>query len=106
MRFLRILPEVWARTSCSLSNFTRNMAFGRSSVTVPGNSIMSSLGIHPPYPKNRAPKCESGPSGPSQIQRFKGRERLERGLCDQKARPNPSIHIQVAPGKQIEDLLL
>src|SRR6201747_330588 len=43
MRFLRILPLVWARMTCSLSSFTRNMAFGRSSVTMPLNSIISSL---------------------------------------------------------------
>src|SRR5580658_345179 len=47
MRFLRILPLVCARIWCSLSSFTRNMALGSSSVTVPLNSIMSSLGIRP-----------------------------------------------------------
>src|SRR3954447_11912867 len=47
IRFLRILPLVWARIECSLSNFTRNMALGRSSITVPLNSIISSFDIRP-----------------------------------------------------------
>src|SRR5579875_3328165 len=47
MRFLRILPLVWARITWSLSSFTRNIAFGNSSVTVPENSIISSLDICP-----------------------------------------------------------
>src|SRR6266404_750821 len=45
MRFLRILPEVWARTSWLLSSLTRNIAFGSSSVTVPENSMRSSFAI-------------------------------------------------------------
>src|SRR5690606_29840004 len=48
MRFLRILPEVCASTSWLLSSFTRNIALGSSSVTVPENSIRSSLAIYPP----------------------------------------------------------
>src|SRR5271163_424488 len=32
---------------CSLSSFTRNMAFGSSSITVPLNSIISSFDIRP-----------------------------------------------------------
>ena len=46
MRFLRILPEVCARTSCSLSSLTRNIALGSNSVTVPENSIRSSFAIN------------------------------------------------------------
>src|SRR5580692_839011 len=45
MRFLRILPEVWVRTSWPFSSFTRNIALGKSSVTVPSNSSNSSLAI-------------------------------------------------------------
>src|SRR5579863_9860255 len=47
MRFLRILPAVWAMISCPFSSFTRNVALGRSSLTVPGNSSSSSLAIMP-----------------------------------------------------------
>src|SRR5271156_3802652 len=43
MRFLRILPLVWAKMTCSLSSLTRNIALGSSSVTMPLNSIISSL---------------------------------------------------------------
>src|SRR3979490_1079907 len=47
MRFLRILPLVCARMECSLSSFTRNIALGSNSMTVPLNSIMSSFDIRP-----------------------------------------------------------
>src|SRR3546814_610514 len=49
MRCLRILPAVWASTSWSLSSFTRNIALGSSSTTVPWNSSRSSLAICPSY---------------------------------------------------------
>src|SRR5689334_4718805 len=52
MRFLRILPEVWARIVWSLSSFTRNIALGSSSDTTPVNSIRSSLAIRPPAGEN------------------------------------------------------
>src|SRR5580658_5297419 len=45
MRFLRILPAVWAIISCSFSSFTRNVALGSSSTTKPGNSSNSSFDI-------------------------------------------------------------
>src|SRR5690606_18532855 len=48
MRFLRILPAVWAMISCSFSSLTRNVALGSSSVTVPGNSSSSSFDIQHP----------------------------------------------------------
>src|SRR5215831_7807298 len=44
MKFLRILPEIWARTSCPLGRATRNMVPGRTWVTEPISSIGSSLG--------------------------------------------------------------
>src|ERR1700722_13693016 len=48
MRFLRILPAVWAIISWSpVSSFTRKVAFGSSSLTVPGNSNSSSFAIPP-----------------------------------------------------------
>src|SRR5215469_11305110 len=47
MRFFRILPAVWATISCPFSSFTRNVALGRSSLTVPGNSRSSSFAIRP-----------------------------------------------------------
>src|SRR6266699_1427424 len=45
MRFLRMRPAVWAMISCSFSSLTRNVAFGSSSVTTPGNSSNSSFAI-------------------------------------------------------------
>src|SRR4051812_36195495 len=45
MRFLRILPAVWAIISCPFSSFTRKVALGSNSETVPGNSSNSSLAI-------------------------------------------------------------
>ena len=45
MRFLRILPAVWQSTTWSFSNVTRNIAFGRTSLTTPLNSIRSSFAI-------------------------------------------------------------
>src|SRR5215467_3151188 len=48
MRFLRMRPAVWAMISCSFSSLTRNVAFGSSSVTTPGNSKSSSFAIHSP----------------------------------------------------------
>ena len=38
MRKRRILPATWPRTTWSLSSFTRNIAFGRASMTSPSNS--------------------------------------------------------------------
>src|SRR5207245_474770 len=45
MKFIRILPEMCARIVWPLSNWTRNMAFGSVSATVPCASITSSLAI-------------------------------------------------------------
>src|SRR5690242_9905128 len=45
MRFLRILPAVCAMISWPFSSFTRNVALGSSSETIPGNSSNSSLAI-------------------------------------------------------------
>src|SRR5689334_5523959 len=59
MRFLRILPEVWARIVWSLSSFTRNIALGSNSSTTPLNSIRSSLAIRPPV--GASTKDKSGP---------------------------------------------
>src|SRR6266508_2977211 len=42
---MRILPEIWASTLCPFSNFTRNIALGSVSSTVPMTSIASSFGI-------------------------------------------------------------
>src|SRR5690554_6012172 len=45
MKFIRILPEIWAKTLCPFSNSTRNMAFGNGSTTMPSTSMASSLAI-------------------------------------------------------------
>src|SRR5579863_5679400 len=44
-KFLRILPETWARTRCLFSNSTRNIAFGNGSITVAMTSMASSFGL-------------------------------------------------------------
>ena len=46
MKFLRILPEIWASTSWPLGNATRNIVPGSTCVTEPVNSIGSSLATH------------------------------------------------------------
>jgi hypothetical protein len=43
MRCIRILPELWARTSWPLSVFTRKVAFFRDSTTVPSSRIACSF---------------------------------------------------------------
>src|ERR1700730_10257338 len=43
MKFLRILPETWARTRCLFSSSTRNMALGNGSITVAITSMASSF---------------------------------------------------------------
>src|SRR6266567_545375 len=54
MRFLRILPAVWAIISCPFSSLTRKVALGSNSETVPGNSSNSSLAIRVLCRKGRA----------------------------------------------------
>src|SRR5947208_16991517 len=52
---MRIFPEMWASTLCPFSSWTRNMAFGNGSTTVPSSTIASSLGLGrfgPPGGKN------------------------------------------------------
>ena len=44
MKCMRIFPEMCARTLWPLSSWTRNIAFGRGSITVPSTSIASSFG--------------------------------------------------------------
>src|SRR3954463_16181750 len=48
MRFLRILPAVWAMMTWSLAtSFTRKVALGSNSSTIPSNSSCSSFAISP-----------------------------------------------------------
>ena len=42
---MRIFPEMWARTLCPFSSSTRNMAFGRGSMTVPFEHDRVFLGL-------------------------------------------------------------
>src|SRR5438270_7218125 len=42
---MRIFPEMWASTLCPFSSWTRNIAFGSGSTTVPSSTIASSLGL-------------------------------------------------------------
>jgi hypothetical protein len=39
MKRLRILPEIWARTRCSLARATRNMVPGNTDMIVPSTAI-------------------------------------------------------------------
>src|SRR5918994_2613793 len=73
MRFLRILPEVWARIVWSLSSFTRNLALGSSSDTTPVNSIRSSLAIRPPVGIEELKRPENG--------LWKGFSQLDQGIA-------------------------
>src|SRR5438270_10844908 len=50
---MRIFPEMCARTSWPLSSSTRNIAFGRGSVTFPSRTIASSLGLGSFRPSSR-----------------------------------------------------
>src|SRR5579875_1681288 len=43
MRFIRILPELWARTSWPLASSTLNVAFFSASLTVPSSTMASSF---------------------------------------------------------------
>src|SRR5439155_18458593 len=45
MKFILILPEMWARTLWPFSSSTRNMAFGSGSTTVPSTWTPSSFAI-------------------------------------------------------------
>src|SRR3989442_14032221 len=45
MKFMRILPEMCARTLCPFSSSTRNIAFGSGSMTVPSTWTPSSFAI-------------------------------------------------------------
>src|SRR4029077_43828 len=73
MRFLRILPDVWARIVWSLSSFTRNIALGSSSATTPVNSIRSSLAIRPPVEVIATKRPENG--------LWTGFSQLDRGIA-------------------------
>src|SRR5687768_6715906 len=58
MKFIRNLPEMWARTSWPLSNSTRNIALGSGSVTLPSTSITSFFGTDSPASHaNSASRC-------------------------------------------------
>jgi len=59
-KFFRILPEMWASTSCPLGNATRNIVPGNTCVTVPPSSIGSSLAkqVNVKYLPARRPKCK------------------------------------------------
>src|SRR5262245_45299948 len=63
MRFLRILPAVWAMISWSFSSFTRNVALGSTSLTVPGNSNSSSFAMHALWDVWTRPIAHSGAPG-------------------------------------------
>src|SRR5262249_19707631 len=47
MRFLRILPAVWAMISWPFCSCTRKVALGSNSLTMPSNSRSSSFAIRP-----------------------------------------------------------
>src|SRR6266446_5711412 len=81
MRFLRMRPAVWAMISCSFSSLTRNVAFGSSSVTTPGNSKSSSFAIRNPglsgikAPPTRTPEFGAKASGIGQAKQLPAPDR-------------------------------
>ena len=68
MKCIRIFPDTWVRTRWPLSNSTRNMAFGKGSVTVPSTSMASFFatlqGYLPPAATLRAPDEAKRPPDP------------------------------------------
>src|SRR5262245_50373785 len=110
MRFLRMRPAVWAMISCSFSSLTRNVAFGSSSVTTPGNSSSSSFAIrNPAFARDRrtapAPKArklaESRPSDNCRVplSSFVG------GSAQRKARPDPRQELVAHLAVRVQPLL-
>src|SRR3984957_1416078 len=90
MRILnrRILPATWPRTTWSLSSFTRNIAFGRASITSPSNSTLSSLAT--PFQSGRhlsGAKCDL-----SFVYRYSS---YQRGACDEAPPPRPTAFARV-----------
>jgi len=71
MKFLRILPETWARTSWFVSSFTLNMAFGNVSTTVAMTSIASSFDkLYPLLGRFRAPEFWTENLAPYSVRTF------------------------------------
>src|SRR5262245_7033690 len=111
MRFLRMRPAVWAMISCSFSSLTRNVAFGSSSVTTPGNSSSSSFAIRNPAFSNRdrrtapAPTArklaESRPSDNCRVpfSSFVG------GSAQREARPDPRQELVAHLAVRVQPLL-
>src|SRR5579863_2392976 len=64
IKFLRILPETWAKTRCLFSNSTRNIALGNGSITVAMTSMASSFGL-PESPFFLSSSCGLGISSKS-----------------------------------------
>src|SRR5918992_4733630 len=56
---------MWPRTSWPLSSLTRNIVFGRASVTSPSISIFSSLANGTAWPPARAPRYAARAGGPA-----------------------------------------
>src|SRR4029079_4203304 len=96
MRFLRILPEVWARIVWSLSSFTRNIALGSSSDTPPVNSIRSSLAIRPPVGIEGLKRPENGlRKGFSQLDEGIAFPDTSRG-CGRRGKEGPVVNERTA----------
>ena len=70
MKCILILPDTWAKTSWSLGNSTRNIPFGRASLTLASTSIACFFAINPLYMRISTcpgvfPESGAGPGIPS-----------------------------------------
>src|SRR6185437_8753388 len=63
MKFLRILPAIWATISCPFSRRTRNCVLARAATTLPCTWIASSLAIPSPHQLVAATKTEPALDG-------------------------------------------
>ena len=73
MKCIRIFPDAWASTLCPFANSTRNIAFGKFSLTVPSTSIDSFFAIQ---------GIVSAHLQNSAIQKKYSTELVELGQCD------------------------
>src|SRR5262249_41953405 len=94
MKFLRILPEMWARTWCLFSSSTLNIALGSGSTTVAMTSMASSLGIAlRPHRRSAGRSQLAGPQDHGSLG-LKGDGELEVGRSAAVERPHrPTVTI-------------
>ncbi len=89
MRCMRILPELWARTSWPLSVLTRNVAFFNDSTTVPSSRIACSLALVLDSVLHLPGMCGPVPQRPSSSGTIRGQQQC---TCRY---PRPEVDRQV-----------